>query len=126
MAKRKPIVPTEERVWNTAINTENVLTTSNIHPGDIYGTFKYDWRLNENLLVKLQEFKDIYKFGRRIGNIHYRDGIWYSNIEPIIFKRDENDPGKQARIRDKWARIRIRYSGEDMAVITAIKTLINI
>lgn len=126
MAKRDVIILSNERTWDTAINTETVKTTSNIHPGEIYGTFKYDWRLNENLFVKWQEFKDIYKFGRRIGNIHYRDGIWYSNIEPIIFKRDENDPGKQARIRDKWARIRIRYSGKDMAVITAIKTLINI
>ncbi len=33
---------------------------------------------------------------------------------------------KEVRIRDKWAKIRIRYSGKDLAIIAAIKTLINV
>lgn len=127
MNKRELITPTENRSSNDAINTQKVKTTSNLHNETIvwpdearFGVFKWDWRLKENLLVKWQPFKDIYKFGRRIGNIQYKDSVWYSNIEPIIM----ND--KEVRIRDKWARIRIRYTGEDMAVITAIRTLINI
>jgi hypothetical protein len=64
----------------------------------------------------------MYKFGRRIGNIQYKEGTWFAQIEPIL------DPkfNKEVRIRDKWAKIRIRYSGKDLAIITAIKTLINI
>ena len=33
---------------------------------------------------------------------------------------------KEVRLRDKWAKIRIKYSGKNLAIITAIKTLINI
>jgi hypothetical protein len=29
-------------------------------------------------------------------------------------------------LRDKWAKIRIKYSGEKLAIITAIQTLMNI
>lgn len=125
---RKEVDIEEDRSENAAFNdVYKVYTTSNIHStrndNDFSNNlrYKFDWRLKESALTKLQKFKDIYKFGRRMGNIQYRDGIWYSNIEPLNISDT-----KQVRIRDKWARIRIRYTGEDMAVITAIKTLINI
>ena len=111
----------------------NSQTTSDIHGDkrprnadrtrkDPKGFYHFDWRLNQSLLTKWQPFKDIYKFGRRIGNIQYKEGSWFAQIEPIL------DPkfNKEVRIRDKWAKIRIRYSGENLAIITAIKTLINI
>lgn len=44
------------------------------------------------------------------------------NIEPIQYKEHEGEY-KSARIRDKFAKIRIKYSGEDPVLITAIKTL---
>lgn len=108
----------------------NSQSTSDIH-GDKendriktspYGYYRFDKRLNQSALIKWQPFKDIYKFGRRIGNIQYKEGLWFAQIEPIL------DPkhNKEVRIRDKWAKIRIRYSGKDLAIITAIKTLINI
>lgn len=109
-------------------NPRNVKTTSNIHDWPstnkeqkISTIYKFDKRLKQAAIVKWQPFKDIYKFGRRIGNIQYKDGSWYAQIEPILI-----NARKEARIRDKWAKIRIRYSGKDLAIITAIKTLINI
>ena len=33
---------------------------------------------------------------------------------------------KETKIRDKYLKVRIRYSGEDLAVISAIKTLYTI
>ena len=110
-------------------------TTSDIH-GDLESTqtetehspkgyYHFDKRLNQSALTKWQPFKDMYKFGRRVGNIQYKDGSWFAQIEPILVT-DEQLVAKEARIRDKWAKIRIRYSGKDLAVITAIKTLINI
>ena len=110
-------------------------TTSDIH-GDLESTqtetehspkghYHFDKRLNQSVLTKWQPFKDIYKFGRRVGNIQYKDGSWFAQIEPILVT-DERLVAKEARIRDKWAKIRIRYSGKDLAIITAIKTLINI
>lgn len=89
------------------------------------GYYHFDTRLNQSALTKWQPFKDMYKFGRRIGNIQYKEGSWFAQIEPLLIT-DERLVAKEARIRDKWAKIRIRYSGKDLAVITAIKTLINI
>ena len=110
-------------------------TTSNIH-GDLESTqtetehspkgcYHFDKRLNQSVLTKWQPFKDMYKFGRRVGNIQYKEGSWFAQIEPLLIT-DERLVAKEARIRDKWAKIRIRYSGKDLAIITAIKTLINI
>jgi len=32
------------------------------------------------------------------------------------------DNGKEARIRDKYVKIRVNYSGKDLAIIQAIRT----
>lgn len=129
MFNRKDITAEEVEEIRQEYNY-NSQSTSDVH-GDKendriktspYGYYHFDKRLNQSTLVKWQPFKDIYKFGRRIGNIQYKEGLWFAQIEPVL------DPkyNKEVRIRDKWARIRIRYSGKDLAVITAIKTLINI
>ena len=113
--------------------TRNPDTTSNVHEDNSqaqdvrnehspYGNYKYDKRLNQYALTKWQPIKDIYDYGRRIGNTQYKEDSWYTQIEPILIPNTD----KEARIRDKWARIRIRYNGEDLAVITAIRTLINV
>ena len=84
-----------------------------------------------------QECRNIETWGRRLGNMHYKEDSWYTNIEPILYDARLNDPSivtlsnpvekwNSARIRDKWCKIRVRYSGEDLAVITAIKTIVNI
>jgi hypothetical protein len=33
---------------------------------------------------------------------------------------------KEARLRDKYIKIRVRYTGEELAIITALKTLYTI
>lgn len=33
---------------------------------------------------------------------------------------------KSARLRDKYAKIRVKYTGEDIVIITALKTLFTI
>lgn len=84
-----------------------------------------------------QECRNIETWGRRLGNIHYKNDSWYTNIEPIIYDARLNDPTEtnlsnpvtkwnSTRIRDKWCKIRVRYSGEDLSIITAIKTALNI
>ena len=111
-------------------DVEKIRTTSNTHSDNPYRsdtwTYKFDNRLNQKALVNLQQFKDIYKFGRRIGNIQYKEGSWFAQIEPLRMSITGAQQTKEVRIRDKWAKIRIRYSGENLAIITAIKTLINI
>lgn len=110
---------------------EKVTTTSDIHekinaPIGIDVRYKWDWRLHQNAIVKTQQLLDMYKVGRRLGNIQYKEGGWYVQIEPMRMDIQVPQLKKEIRIRDKWAKIRIRYSGKDLAIITAIKTLINI
>jgi hypothetical protein len=82
-----------------------------------------------------QECRNLETYGRRLGNIHYVDDSWYTTVEPLIYDAHINDPNsnhnevpvwKSTRIRDKWIKIRVRYTGEDLAIIAAIKSIINI
>lgn len=95
----------------------------------------YDPILNQYTLITEQECRNIEnpKYGRRLGNIHYKEDSWYLTVEPIKFdpefKADEQNPPKKwnsTRIRDKFAKIRVKYSGEDLVVITAIKNLYSL
>lgn len=86
-------------------------------------TIKYDPILNQKTLVTKQECNNIEKVGRRIGNIHYKEDSWYLTIEPIRFKNEKNVTFSSARIRDKFIKIRIKYSGENLAIVTSLKTL---
>ena len=98
-------------------------------------TVDYDPILNQYTLITEQECRNIEnpEYGRRLGNIHYKEDSWYLTIEPIKFdpefKADENSTNvkwSSARIRDKFAKIRIKYSGEDLVIITAIKNLYSL
>lgn len=95
----------------------------------------YDPILNQYTLITEQECRNIEnpKYGRRLGNIHYKEDSWYLTVEPIKFdpefKADEQNPPRKwssTRIRDKFAKIRVKYSGEDLVIITAIKNLYNL
>ena len=78
---------------------------------------------NEHRLLMHQDCLNIKDFGRRLGNISYIEGKWYIVLQPIYY---EDETLKTTRLRDKWAKIRIKYSGEKLAIITAIQTLMNI
>lgn len=89
----------------------------------------------KQLHIKIpQECRNIETFGRRLGNIHYKEDSWYTNVEPIIYDSSLDDPKatnisekyKSTRIRDKWVKIKVRYTGEDLAIITAIRTIMNV
>jgi hypothetical protein len=95
----------------------------------------YDSILNQYTLVTEQECRNIEnpEYGRRLGNIHYKEDSWYLTVEPIKFdsefKADEQHPPRKwnsTRIRDKFAKIRIKYSGDSQVVITAIKNLYSL
>ena len=56
----------------------------------------------------------------RIPNIY----CWNSYTGDIKF--DKWTYRKEARIRDKWIKIRVRYSGKNLAIIHSIVTLYNV
>lgn len=89
-------------------------------------TINYDPILNQKTLITEQECKDMEKVGRRMGNIHYKEDSWYLTVEPIKFKNNNDSAWSSTRIRDKFAKVRVKYSGEDTVIITAIKTLLNL
>ena len=81
------------------------------------------------------------RWGKRLGNIEYREDRWLVTLSPIMFKQTtaiqkdddgyvteirESDKVMSAKIRDKWCKIRIRYRGDKLAVISSIQSLLNL
>ena len=99
-------------------------------------TMIQDKRTKQYIISIPQECRNIETWGRRLGNIYYKEDSWYTNVEPLIYDSRLNDPNSDlsgettkwssTRIRDKWCKIKVRYSGEDLAIITALITSINI
>lgn len=106
---------------------------------------EWDPILNQYLLKVKQPCYDIKNYGRMRGNITYKEDAWYLTIDPIYFRKADSpnyneetktynptqyssgtkmSDWKSTRIRDKWCRIRIKYSGKDLVLISAIKTMI--
>jgi len=77
--------------------------------------------LTSNNITTYQKAKDIKQFGRMRGNMHYKEDMWDIEIKPHRFTSDGKT--KEARIRDKYCKIRVRYSGEKLAIITALQTI---
>lgn len=65
--------------------------------------------------------RDLKLLGRLRGNMHYKEDLWDVEIKPHRFQK--GSVIKEARIRDKYCRIRVRYSGTKLAIITALQTL---
>lgn len=80
--------------------------------------------------------RPIDKVGRLRGNSYYKEGKWNVQLPSINYNYlDENgnvvDYGllgnrKETRIRDKWIKIKVRYSGKNLAIIHSLITLYNI
>ena len=108
-------------------------------------TVEWDPILNQYLLKIKQPCYDIKNYGRMRGNITYKEDAWYLTVDPIYFRKADSpnyneetktydetqyssgtkmSDWKSTRIRDKWCRIRIKYSGKDLVLVSAIKTMI--
>lgn len=99
-------------------------------------TVNYDNVLDEYTLVVNQKCKNAETYGRRLGNIQYKEDAWYTNIEPLrynaklkdssIWNFDKSDPFVNTKLRDKWVKIRIKYKGDQLAIVNAISTIENL
>ena len=92
----------------------------------------YDTVLNQYSLTIHQDCKNMANpdFGRRLGNIQYKEDSWYVTIDPLVFDpmlkaspEDQKTKWASTRIRDKFLKVRVKYTGEDLVIITAIKNL---
>lgn len=92
-----------------------------------------DTLLNEERIHTNQLGNDIKTLGRINGNMQYLEDFWNIEIRPINFKYAYLNEGvlkftplKQSKLRDKYLKIKVRYSGEDLTIVQAIKTLFTI
>lgn len=74
-----------------------------------------------NGITSTQKIIDIAKHGRLRGNTQYKEDIWDIQIAPL-----RGYGRRETRIRDKYATIRIKYTGEDLTIITLIQTFYTI
>lgn len=101
---------------------------------------EWDDVINSYSIVLNQKCKNFIDYGRRLGNIQYKEDSWYVTIDPILYREsfrindtDEVKPSssknthkiKEVRVRDKFVKIRVKYTGEDIVIITALKTLLT-
>lgn len=84
-------------------------------------------KTSEHRILSVQPAKDIKKVGLRQGNMQYKEDMWEVQISP--FRVEKTDPITKAtkvvesKIRDKYCKIRVKYTGEQVAIITALNTL---
>lgn len=86
--------------------------------------------LNQYYLNVKQPIKNIRTYGRRLGNIEYKEDRWYTTITPIFYQNKDKNGSKTdikaTRIRDKWVKVRIKYTGTQLVVINAIQTMLRL
>ena len=139
-------IPDKDKSYTT--HTTKVDNWSDVKNND----GKYDYKLNssEAILVEdeqLNEYRihteqfgnNMKKYGRVRGNMEYLEDLWDIEVRPIYFKwvyvaKNENNeffdglsetPMTEARLRDKYIKIKVRYTGEDLVIIQAIQTMFD-
>lgn len=94
----------------------------------------YDRQLNEFRVHTEQLGNNIWKYGRLRGNMQYLEDLWRVELRPVAFKYAYIVDGQEdiqftkiqeTRPRDKYIKIKVRYSGEDLAVIQAVQTIFD-
>lgn len=85
---------------------------------------KYITTADGNSFKLYQKGLDIKQHGRIKCNMEYKEDLWNIQIKPFNFAKGINV--KEAKIRDKYIKIRVRYSGTKRAVISSIITLYTI
>lgn len=113
-------------------------------------SIKWDNTLNSYSILVKQPVKNIKEYGLRTGNIQYKEDSWYLTIDPIKYSErvrsglmnynsqsntwidDINSvkesiiDNKSVKLRDKYIKIRVKYTGRDLVIITALKTLLTL
>lgn len=92
-----------------------------------------DDQLSEYRIHTEQLGNDIKKYGRIRGNMQYLEDLWNIEIRPIAFKYAYIDSNQELKFtslqetkhRDKYIKIKIRYTGKDLTVIQGIITMLQ-
>ena len=94
-----------------------------------------DKQLNEYRVHTESYGNNMKKYGRTRGNMEYLEDLWDIEIRPIPIKwvyltPNTDDPSLEsqvieARHRDKYIKIKVRYTGEDLVIIQAIQPMFD-
>lgn len=119
------IIPAKDVKNNSIINENGDKVAINDRLAKQVNT-RVHWDPIENSysLAVHQDMINIKDYGRRLGNIYYNEDKWYVTLKPIYFK--DGDSLRSTKIRDKYAKIRVKYSGEKLAVIVALQSLFTL
>lgn len=89
-------------------------------------TTKYA-KTSEHRILSIQSAQDIKKVGLRKGNMQYKEDMWEVQIAPLRIEKTnpitKTTEIVESKIRDKYCKIRVKYTGEQVAIITALNTL---
>lgn len=117
--------------------TYDTTSSSNVLLSNVTPTWELLRDINVKMLSKTKEIVvqmyqralPIKKFGRLRGNMEYLEDAWDIQIQPIVIKYaylKNNEltlsEAKQAKIRDKYLKVRVRYDGTKYVIVNAIKT----
>lgn len=90
-------------------------------------------KTKERLINSYQKGADIKKYGRVKGNMQYLEDSWDIQLQPInlsyVYLLNTDlvfTPKVEMRIRDKYIKIRVKYKGDQYAIINALRTLFTI
>ena len=90
----------------------------------------YDDRLSEYSLRRIQPIKDMSTCGIIKGNTRYQEDFVNVTLEPFKYQRGSKGNIKlkieETRPRDKYIKIRVKYSGDKRVIITALQTMFEI
>ena len=123
----------EYRIWNHA-KAVDIKENGRMRGNMQYKEDRWDIQINPlNIVQKNEDRWQGDKVPVELGQSPIPDEVLTSNIEvPEGFNRGytqwdwQDSKMKEAKLKDKWIKIRIRYSGTKLAVISAIKTLYSI
>lgn len=125
-SKTSPVLPVN-RQFNSDQDDLYKNTKDSFRENSSKTMLVHDNQVNEYRVRTEQLGNNIKKFGRLRGNMHYLEDLWDVEIRPITFKwvylnGDDVELSKttETRLRDKYIKIKIRYTGEDLALIYSV------
>jgi hypothetical protein len=85
----------------------------------------YTSQAGKDGILTYQKGKSLKQYGRRLGNMEYKEDLWDIEIKPFRNVKGTGPTSRliETRLRDKYIRIRVRYSGVKLAIITALQTM---
>lgn len=115
------------QLFKNLFSNNSICYSTNVEKDEV--TNQYHLKVSDNC----RNVKDN-RYGRRLGNIEYRDDKWLVNISPIYYKNKYKNNDLETicnsisstKLRDKWVKIRIKYKGDKLVVISAIQTLMTL